>query len=209
MSHRLSLRISIVAALFVLVGQTAFAQSPSANSWRTSPLNSFARFHGFGYSDGYHACKGNECSPKKSWLSGESFSSFYGEPTVPPPRAKWSKQPSYASYQTTQPMSALPLPYEADLNTGMTLSPMPIHESLHPIPPSPPVPMSPLNLLPIPRAPAPAASPSDLTPYDNPRPTIGREPEVVIPQLQRPQTRRVVPGTHSLMISQGVQPARR
>lgn len=193
MFQRLSLRISIFAASFAVVGQTAFAQSPSANSWRTSPLSSFARFHGFGYSDGYHACKGNECSPKKSWLSGENFSSFYGEPTVPPARAIGSKQPSYSSYQATQQMSVAPLPYDAELSPGMTLSPMPINESLHTIPPSPDVTMTPTNLQPIPMA----------------RPTIGREPEAVIPQLQRPQTRRVIPGTHSLMISQGVQPTRR
>lgn len=171
MSHRLSLRLSFITALLVMAGHTAIAQTPLANSWRTSPLTTFARFHGIGYSDGYHACKGNECSPKKSWLSGENVSSFYGEPSVPPARAISSKKPSYASYQSAQQMSMSQSPYEANLSPGLT-----------------PAPMAPNEIL---------------------RPTLGREPEVVIPQHQRPQTRRVFPGTHSLMISQGGLPDRR
>jgi hypothetical protein len=174
MSHRLSLRLSFITASLVMVGQTAIAQTPSANAWRTSPLTTFARFHGLGYSDGYHGCKGNECSPKKSWLSGENISSFYGEPSVPPVRAISSRKPSYASYQSAQPMSMSQSPYQADLSPGTTPSPM-----------------------------------APMAPNEIPRPTLGREPEVVIPQLQRPQTRRVFPGTHSLMTSQGGLPDQR
>jgi hypothetical protein len=71
-------------------------------------------------------------------------------------------------------MSMSQSPYQADLSSGMTPSPM-----------------------------APTA------PNEIPRPNLGREPEVVIPQLQRPQTRRVFPGTHSLMTSQGGLPDQR
>lgn len=183
MSYRLSLRLSFITASLVMVGQTAIAQTPSANAWRTSPLTTFARFHGLGYSDGYHGCKGNECSPKKSWLSGENISSFYGEPSVPPVRAISSTKPSYASYQSAQPMSMSQSLYQADLSPGMTPSPM--------------APMAPV-------APVAPTAPNEI-----PRPTLGREPEVVIPQLQRPQTRRVFPGTHSLMTSQGGLPDQR
>ena len=209
MSHGLSLRLSFIAATFVLVGQTAIAQTPTPNSWRTSPLNSLARFHGIGYSDGYHACKGNECGPKKTWFFGENVSSFYGEPTAPPSRAVWAKQPSYASYQATQQqMRVMPRQYDVELSPGMSFNQMPESESLHPIPSSLPVPLAPQSLQHAPMSPAQPTSPSDLLPYDAPRSNVGREPEAVLPQPQKPQTRRVVPGTHSLMISQGGQPAR-
>jgi hypothetical protein len=209
MSRRLSLGISVVAASFVLAGQTAFAQIPSANTWRTAPLNYFARFHGFGYSDGYHSCKGNECEPRKSWLTGENMSSFYGEPTAPSPRSVRSKLPSYAPYQASQHYMNVSPQYDTEVSHGMSLSPMPMGEMMHPIPPSAPVPMAPTHLQLVPESTAPAASPSDVSPYDIPRPNALRSPESVLPQIQKPQTQRVVPGTHSLMMSQGGQPARR
>ena len=71
------------------------AQLPSE---RFSPINYFGRFHGFGYSDGYHACKDGRCNTNSNsnsntnsnssswskWKPGESMSSFYGSATPPP-----------------------------------------------------------------------------------------------------------------------------
>ena len=68
------LSIAFVSVLAV----TAQAQLPSA---RFSPINYFGRYNGFGYSDGYHACKDGRCktwSMSKPW---ESMSSLYGSPT--------------------------------------------------------------------------------------------------------------------------------
>ncbi|MCE3014808.1 MAG: hypothetical protein ACK56W_03985 [Pirellula sp.] len=204
MSHGLSLRLSFVAAMFALVGQTAIAQTPTPNSWRTSPLNTFARFHGIGYSDGYHACKGSDCGPKKTWFLGENVSSFYGEPTAPTARAVRAKQPSYASYQASQQqMRVMPRQYDVELSPGMSFAHIPESESLHATPPSPPFPIAPQSLQFAPISPMQSASPSDRLPYDAPRSSVGSEPEAVLPLPQKPQTRRVVPGTHSLMISQG------
>ena len=81
------LSIAFVSVLAV----AAQAQLPSE---RFSPINYFGRYHGFGYSDGYHACKEDRCnswSPSKHWESPskhwgalskpwESMSSLYGSP---------------------------------------------------------------------------------------------------------------------------------
>ncbi len=63
-----------------------FSMSAEAQlaSDRFSPINAFGRFHGFGISDGYHACKDGRCKPDSSWKSWAPMSSFYGSPTLPP-----------------------------------------------------------------------------------------------------------------------------
>ena len=72
-------------ALVCVFSVAAQAQLPSE---RFSPINYFGRFHGFGYSDGYHACKDGRCNTKgnsrSTWKPWESMSSFYGSPTPPP-----------------------------------------------------------------------------------------------------------------------------
>ncbi len=77
------LSIAIVSA-FVVAAQ---AQLPSD---RFSPINYLGRYSGFGYSEGYHACKdgrSNSCNSSNSksmWKPWESMSSFYGSATTPP-----------------------------------------------------------------------------------------------------------------------------
>jgi len=86
-------------ALVCVFSVAAQAQLPSE---RFSPINYFGRFHGFGYSDGYHACKDGRCNTKgntngningnsnsnsnswSTWKPWESMSSFYGSPSPPP-----------------------------------------------------------------------------------------------------------------------------
>ncbi len=74
------LSIAIVSA-FVVAAQ---AQLPSD---RFSPINYLGRYSGFGYSEGYHACKdgrSNSSNSKSMWKPWESMSSFYGSATTPP-----------------------------------------------------------------------------------------------------------------------------
>ena len=72
-------------ALVCVFSVAAEAQLPSE---RFSPINYFGRFHGFGYSDGYHACKDGRCNTNgnswSTWKPWESMSSFYDSPTPPP-----------------------------------------------------------------------------------------------------------------------------
>ena len=108
-------------ALVCVFTVAAQAQLPSE---RVSPINYFGRFHGFGYSDGYHACKDGRCN-NSSWLNWkpwESMSSFYGSPTPPPshrvlgvraiPMSQNYQQPYYPSPSLEQStdFSALPTP---------------------------------------------------------------------------------------------------
>ena len=66
----------------------AQAQLPS-NNW--SPLNYFGRYHGFGYSDGYHSCKDGNCHGARGLRSNltpfsndrDPIATFYGSPTTP------------------------------------------------------------------------------------------------------------------------------
>lgn len=70
-------------ALVCVFSAAAQAQLPSE---RFSPINYFGRFHGFGYSDGYHACKDARCNSNSwsKWKPWESMTSFYRSPTPPP-----------------------------------------------------------------------------------------------------------------------------
>ena len=78
----------LLSVAFVCVfNVSAHAQLPSESF---SPLNYLGRFYGFGYSDGYHACKDGRCESGKSGSSGsiwkpwESMSTYYGTASAPP-----------------------------------------------------------------------------------------------------------------------------
>ena len=68
------LSILLVSVLTV----AAQAQLPSE---RFSPINYFGRYHGFGYSDGYHACKEGRCNSWSMWKPWEPMSSLYSSHT--------------------------------------------------------------------------------------------------------------------------------
>ena len=63
-----------------------FSMSAQAqlSSDRFSPINYFGRYHGFGYSDGYHACKDGRCSTGSSWKGWSAMSTLSDFPTSPP-----------------------------------------------------------------------------------------------------------------------------
>ncbi|MCU0711743.1 MAG: hypothetical protein MUC43_06760 [Pirellula sp.] len=193
---------SIAAAgLSVLLGSvlssTSFGQLP--NQTKTSPINYFGRFHGFGYSDGYHSCPNNQCGPNRSWAKPASFSSFYGEPTAPPGPRFHKPVPSYAAYQ----------PYSQQIDTNVYPHAMP-HSTMHSATPS----MHPLSSQPqrdyssaIPErsillqdSPSIEATRGGAYPSYPDQPAVGTGEMLPPPQPVRTpnQTRRAVPGTTRL-----------
>jgi hypothetical protein len=84
-----------------------YGQLPSQG--KSSLLNYFGRFHGIGFSDGYHSCSDKQSGSSGFRLATSSFSTFYGEPTAPPPSRFQRPAPSYAlfsnGYTTAYPES--------------------------------------------------------------------------------------------------------
>ena len=84
-------------AIVCVFNVAANAQLPSDSF---SPLNYLGRFHGFGYSEGYHACKDGRCNSGKGgsgssiWKPWESMSSFYGSATAPPNQRVVTQRPT-------------------------------------------------------------------------------------------------------------------
>ena len=66
---------------FALVSVLTVAAQAQLPSERFSPINYFGRYHGFGYSDGYHACKEGRCNSWSLWKPWESMSSLYSSHT--------------------------------------------------------------------------------------------------------------------------------
>lgn len=77
-------------------------QAQVGNSWRVAPLNYFARFHGFGYSDGYHSCITEACKPSIGSSLGEGFSTYYSRPSTPVSDRNDLPRPSYITHQMRQ-----------------------------------------------------------------------------------------------------------
>ena len=98
-------------AIVCVFNVAAHAQLPSESF---SPLNYLGRFHGFGYSEGYHACKDGRCDSGKSgssasiWKPWESMSSYYSTATAPPSnrvvtQRATSKAPLYSQENCVAP----------------------------------------------------------------------------------------------------------
>jgi len=68
-------------AFVCVIPGISLAQLPSQPF---SSINTLGRYFGFGYSDGYHACKDGRCATKGKPKSWDSMSSFYDSPTLPP-----------------------------------------------------------------------------------------------------------------------------
>ena len=122
-----TLSIALVC-VFTIAAQ---AQLPSE---RFSPINYFGRFHGFGYSDGYHACKDGRCNTNSwsNWKPWESMSSVYGSPTPPPSNRALGvrAKPMSQNYQ----QAYYPLP---SLEPSTDFSALPTPASQLRIPPAP------------------------------------------------------------------------
>ena len=190
--------LSIAFACFF--GAAAEAQLASD---RFSPLNNFGRYHGLGYSDGYHACKDGRCKTGSSWTNWTNWtgmSTLYSEPTPPPNNrvvamGATSFMPRFSQEESVTPIfndgidissQALPTP-----SPRMQMHPTPQGVGVPKLAPSPP---SLYETVPAaPRQSQPSASDRML---ELPAPpqrleTISPAPEV--------QPRRVPPGTNSLI----------
>jgi len=182
----------------------AHAQLPSQ---RVSPINYFGRYHGIGYSDGYHACKEGRCN-NGSWKPWESFSSFYGAPT-PPPSSRLSRQPMANSSSSvvvigneyhSQPIQSpinLPVAPRQSLSQPQNpgYEPIPMRSS-QPAVSQPPFPSTTAPNLHEQVPPAPLklpALPSDQDLLDLPAPDARADQGFPAPSVQ---SRRVPPGAH-------------
>lgn len=183
------LRFAFVS-LVCLFAANAQAQLPSS---RFSPVNYFGRYHGFGYSDGYHACKDGNCS-RPSWSPFGSMSTFYGAPSAPPTRVPVFVPPmSYAPSYSTGYAEAIDYGTANQGTIAPTPAPVPV-----PVPMPMPAPQStsaPSLYELVPPAPMKGVSPSDrdrldLSPSNGPE-TISPAPSV--------QSRRTPPGSQSLI----------
>jgi hypothetical protein len=183
-------RLMILPVVFLLSGVTQ-AQLPSQN--RVTPINYFGRFHGFGYSDGYHACKDERPKAWYSWspLSGMSMSmsSFYGEPTLPPStRDVGPVLPRRAPYAPAQIHYTEVHPYSQSLSPatssvvnpapGPYYSPAPAVQ-VYPQPTTPPLQMTPQQAAPMQVSPPVQLTPNPSTPsfYEPVPPAPMKRPE--------------------------------
>lgn len=182
------------ASFFCAVAQAQLSSD------RFSPINYFGRYHGFGYSDGYHACKDGRCNTGSSWINWTGVSTFYGEPT-PPPSSRFAPMrapgflPRYSQDEYVAPI----------FNDGLEYSShtLPTPSSMMQMQPSPQVMTAPQSTIPlqnfyesVPAVPRDSqSSPSDRS-LELPAPLS--KPESVSPAPQV-QSRRVPPGTHSLI----------
>jgi hypothetical protein len=157
----------------VWLSSSCLAQLPAQ---RVSPVNLLGRYHGFGYSDGYHECKDGKCktpvSLPKPWAP---ISSFYGQPTEPP-KTQWLPSHAYRSHaprplgtahQTETYVAPHALSQPAPASPGqIDLGPMPSTSS-----PMPNAPMSHAPaLIPVPTPDSPPSSTLTTPKASNPTP---------------------------------------
>jgi len=187
--------LSIAFACFF--GVAAQAQLASD---RFSPLNYFGRYHGLGYSDGYHACKDERCKTGSSWKNWTGMSTFYSEPTPPPNNRVVTTRATSLVPRFSQEQYVAP-----SFNDGIDISSQAMPTSspmmqMHPTPQSmsvpqlAPPPSSLYETVPAaPRQSQPSASDRML---EVPAPVQRQETISPAPEVQ---SRRVPPGTHSLI----------
>ncbi len=203
------LSIAIVSAF----GVAAQAQLPSD---RFSPINYLGRYHGFGYSEGYHACKEGRCNSASGgsfWKPWESMSSFYGSATAPPSNrivamrttnvAPLYSQEYYTSPSGGQSMDVAPIqvPMSSPLAQPNTFEMQP-RTFATPKNLIQPEPSSPKSYESVPPAPLQKqSSPSDRDRLDLPAPTKTSE---YFPASGM-QNLRVPPGTRSVVMPSSFQ----
>jgi len=183
-----------LSVVLVCVGSSLVqAQLPSS---RFSPLNYFGRNQGFGYSDGYHACKDRKGEDRKNRESGWSswslakptwsMSNFYGAPTSPDGSSININAPSFSpaysendfQYQAFPQSEPIPsVEQRLPPQTKPQYAPGP-YES---VPPAPPV------------QPQPSSSDREPEPIYSPRAEVTQPPPLAF------QSKRVPPGNRSLL----------
>ena len=214
-------RILSVAVVCLTPG-ISLSQLPSQHF---SSINYLGRYFGFGYSDGYHACKDGRCNAIGQPKTWDSMSSFYGSPTLPPSNKLVGRQltmssplysQGYCAEQMENSIPQVPLAYPMPSTPQMEVAPQ-VQPSLQPQSQIQGVPQwspSPLNFEPY----TPPAKPSQMSPSDrgtyeavppaprqSPSATKDRD-QLDLPPPMRPdaktpeaQYRRVPPGSISLI----------
>ena len=206
-------RILSVAFLCMISGFSQ-AQLPSQHFYS---INHLGRYFGFGYSDGYHACKDGRCSTDGKSKNWDFVSTLSGQPTLPPNTRLFGRQPVATSPIYNQGYCAEPI-VTSSMQSQMVNSiqdMMPIEMALAPKMVPPPGQPS-IQTQPQPqstRQSTPPWSPSDRgtfeavtsPPRQPPSSSRGEETDLPAP-LQRPdsntpeaQYRRVPPGVFSLI----------
>ncbi len=215
----------ILSVAFVcLIPGISLAQLPSQHF---SSINYLGRYLGFGYSDGYHACKDGRCTPNGQSKNWDSISSFYGSPTLPPSNRLVGRQPVVSSPIYNQGYCAEPIAapalqshmvYPMQNTMSIEMAPTTTQPSFQPQSQPQSTPQwspTPLNFEPFnPPSKSSQTSPSDRGTYEAvpsapmQAPSSGREREKLdLPApLQRPdsnspeaQYRRIPPGSYSLI----------
>jgi len=187
--------LSIAFACFF--GAAAQAQLASD---RLSPLNYFGRYHGFGYSDGYHACKDGRCKTGSSWTNWTGISTFHSEPTPPPNNRVVTMRATGLVPRFSQEQYVTPVFNDGiDISSQAITTPAPMMQ-MHSTPQN----MSVLQLAPSPPSlyeTVPVA-PRQSQPSENDRmlelPAPPQRQKIISPGPEV-QSRRVPPGTHSLI----------
>jgi hypothetical protein len=183
-----------------------FSMSAQAqlSSDRFSPINYFGRYHGFGYSDGYHACKDGRCSTGFGWQGWSPMSTLSEFPTSPPsnrivPMRSMGGLPQYSHPTYVEPSfgAAIEVFGQPEVQSQPTPSPMMQIQPSAPsmgLPAWSPSPQRSMESVP--------ASPVPLQPSASDRmmelPAPPKRPESISPAPEV-QSRRLPPGSHSLI----------
>ena len=182
------------------------------SSDRFSPINYFGRYHGFGYSDGYHACKDGRCSTGSSWKGWSAISTLSDFPTSPPsnrivPMRSMVGLPQYSHPTYVEPsfgnaIEAFPqpeMPSQLTPSPMMQMLPTVPSKALPPWTPSPQRSMESVPASPVPLQPSASDRMMELPAPPKRQESISPAPEV--------QSRPIPPGTHPL-IQQSTFPLR-
>jgi hypothetical protein len=194
----------MILPVVCLLSVVAHAQLPSQN--RVTPINYFGRFHGFGYSDGYHACKDERPKSWYSWSPLSGMSSFYGEPTLPPStRSLGTVLPRRVPYAPAQVQSTEVHPYSQSLTPAASsvvnptpapyYGPAPAAQPMYQQPTMPSLQIAPQQPTPMQVAPPSLSAPTQASPnfYEPVPPAPMKRPEspsdkdyFELPELNQP-----------------------
>jgi hypothetical protein len=178
-----SLSCAVILGTVCSIGTSSPVMGQIPSQARSSPINYFGRFHGFGYSDGYHSCP-TPRSPRGHGLaqslgSPADFSSYYGSPTAPTAM----QAPPYMPLQQTPAIPSMPAYSSPSL---LTPTPAPPRSMMQESPRS----STPSMTTPSPtlRAPESTPSPSDLSPGRKSNGDSKSTEELPGPRADGPQT---------------------
>ena len=215
-----------------IVSVFSIAAQAQLHSDRYSPINYLGRYSGFGYSDGYHACKDGQCNngsmlkptmaklsmaKPSTWNPWEPMSSFYGSATAPSdnriignsiaPMRTTTVAPLYTKPYFSTPSDRQPMSDRQPLDVPPTQAPVTkplLKPSTLEAPPSLPLrtPAAPIKQESVPPAPIPKQS----SPSDHDKlelPEPTKTSQYFTPSGM--QNLRVPPGSRSVVMPSALQ----